>query len=599
MKTNTHLFATVFLLSALTAFSPVHAVPSVNDGDIFLGIRDKTATKTYVIDLGLFDLFYNASTGHLNLNSASFGVTSATLVTDLNTYIGAGWYNNANVVYGVFGGYQAGSSSAIPSLPDNAIIIGDTTANAVGNIADQTANTLTGYASSIGGSVATNVGVSSAWVNANGAGTWDGYQYGGTANAANGFGSSAYGNWTYSQETAISNTLNINTVFSSAPAFNNGFQGAKIGTFAIDASGNLNFTALVASSSTNVWATNSGNLSTISITNNSNLVFAGSGGLVTNDQVSSLSGITFSNSVSAGYTLSGSNIAIGASGIVNNSSSNQTVATGLTLSAPQTFNAASGNLIVSGAITNGGNTLTIAGAKNTTLSGAIAGLGGLTMGGTGTTTLSAVSTFSGNTLVSSGTLLIAGYGNTNSAVTVGSSSVLNGINAGGPATLGSVTVTNGGSLALSNAVTDGTLYVKSLSLASNALSSFDLKSTNNYSSLNASGNIALGGALTLAIQGLYNNTNNQGLFQVYTSGGAITGNFSSVNLTGSYTGTLSYYSNNNTWQLWSGSGTNSFYAGINLNSGLVTVIPEPSTYALFVVGTVMAIIILRRSKSNS
>ena len=221
------------------------------------------------------------------------------------------------------------------------------------------------------------------------------------------------------------------------------------------------------------------------------------------------------------------------------------------------------------------------------------------MGGTGTTTLSAVSTFSGNTLVSSGTLLIAGYGNTNSAVTVGSSSVLNGINAGGPATLGSVTVTNGGSLALSNAVTDGTLYVKSLSLASNALSSFDLKSTNNYSSLNASGNIALGGALTLAIQGLYNNTNNQGLFQVYTSGGAITGNFSSVNLTGSYTGTLSYYSNNNTWQLWSGSGTNSFYAGINLNSGLVTVIPEPSTYALFVLGTIMAIIILRQSKSNS
>ena len=244
MKKNPSLLAATAMLSGLLAFTSVRAVPIVNDGDIFLGLRDKTKTTTYVIDLGSFDLFYSASTNHSSMNSASFGVTAATLATDLNTYVGSGWYSNSSVVYGIFGGYQAGSSSSgIASMPDNAILIGNTTTNILGNIADQTIGGLTGYASSIGGSVATNVGVSSAWVNANGIGTWDSYQYGGTANAANNAGSSAYGSWPYSQETAVTNKLYVNTIFSSDPAFNNGFTGTKIGLFSIGSDASLSFTA--------------------------------------------------------------------------------------------------------------------------------------------------------------------------------------------------------------------------------------------------------------------------------------------------------------------------------------------------------------------
>ena len=244
MKTNTSFFATVVLLSAFTAFSPVHAVPSVNDGDIFLGIRNKVSgTQTYVIDLGSFDNFYN-NANPVTPYSLNQGFTAAALVSDLNTFLGGGWYNNANVVYGLFGGYQAGSSSSISGLPDNALVIGTLTSTPVGNIADQTINTLTGYAASIGSSVATSVGVSSAWVNNNGSGTWDGYQYGGTANAANGQGSSAYGFYPGTLETQVGNTLYANTVYSSDSGANNGKTGALIGAVTLASDGTLSLSAV-------------------------------------------------------------------------------------------------------------------------------------------------------------------------------------------------------------------------------------------------------------------------------------------------------------------------------------------------------------------
>ncbi|MEI6323234.1 MAG: PEP-CTERM sorting domain-containing protein [bacterium] len=573
-----------FLLPAiyLTLFTAVgiQAQSTYTPGDAFLFFAAQSGTgssKNVQIDLG--DLSSSSF--------SSFNFSTNALAAVLGATYGSSWFSSNVVSWGLIGSPQVNAVD----LTGFGLTIGTTGAN-TGQALDFSSVATIGSALDPMYQAGTNAGsVESTILDSLGNSHYysiynTANQSSASANDANGFG---FFPGTLSGSITSFTNNNIVAYATADDGSGTGIISSQLttGTFSIT-SGVISILAYVApSGGTNVWATNAGNLSTIGITNSQNLVFAGGGGSVTNNaQVTSLSGITFSNTASASYTLSGSNIAIGASGIVNNSTNTQTVSTPVTLSASQTFNAASGNLVVSGAITNGGNLLTVAGANNTTLSGAISGLGGLTMAGTGTTTLSAVSTFSGNTLVSSGTLLIAGYGNTNSAVTVGSSSVLNGINAGGPATLGAVTVTNGGSLALSNAVTDGTLYVKSLSLASNSLSSFDIKSTNNYSSLNASGNIALGGALTLAIQGLYNSTNNQGLFQVYSSGGAISGNFSSVTLSGSYTGNLAYYSNNNTWQLWSGTGTNAFYAGINLNSGLVTVIPEPSSYALFALGTI-------------
>jgi autotransporter-associated beta strand protein len=125
----------------------------------------------------------------------------------------------------------------------------------------------------------------------------------------------------------------------------------------------------------------------------------------TNNSLSSVGAITFASGAGV-FTLAGNALAIGG-GITNNSTNSQTVSLNLTLSAAQQFNAASGNLIVSGTIATGGNTLTVTGSSNTTLSGAISGAGALIKSGNGTATLSASNSYGGGTTAGGGTLIVA------------------------------------------------------------------------------------------------------------------------------------------------------------------------------------------------
>ena len=69
---------------------------------------------------------------------------------------------------------------------------------------------------------------------------------------------------------------------------------------------------------------------------------------------------------------------IGAGGIVNNSSSLETISNGIALSAAQTWNASAGSLQLDGSLNNNGNLLSIDGAFSTTLNGVLSGSGGLT-----------------------------------------------------------------------------------------------------------------------------------------------------------------------------------------------------------------------------
>jgi len=236
------------LLTSLMAVSitGLKALPTYNDGDVFLGFRDKTASTAYVVDLGLLDNFLNAAANKVNLTTADFGFSSANLSADLTANLGAGWFTNANVVYGLYGGYQAGSSSSFPNLPDNALIVGNVSTSVFGNIADQTIGGLTGYASGIGGNIqGTTQNVAQAWVAANTTtGSWASYQYGGPANANNNNGSLAY-NWQpFSLETQVANSLYVNSVYSSDSSFNNGFSGSKLGTLSVGSNGSVNFNAV-------------------------------------------------------------------------------------------------------------------------------------------------------------------------------------------------------------------------------------------------------------------------------------------------------------------------------------------------------------------
>jgi autotransporter-associated beta strand protein/T5SS/PEP-CTERM-associated repeat protein len=101
-------------------------------------------------------------------------------------------------------------------------------------------------------------------------------------------------------------------------------------------------------------------------------------------------------------TLNGTGIA--GAGALRNTSGNNAYAGDVTLGSAATVTADTGTMTLSGAVNNNGHTLTVSGAGNTTISGAIGGAGGLTKTGAGTATLAGNNTFTGPLRVNQGTL---------------------------------------------------------------------------------------------------------------------------------------------------------------------------------------------------
>ncbi len=107
-----------------------------------------------------------------------------------------------------------------------------------------------------------------------------------------------------------------------------------------------------------------------------------------------------------------------------------TISAPIALQAPQTWtNNSSNPLTISGSVTSGGNSLTIAGAGNTTLSGNLSGSGDLAMSGPGTLTLTGSNASSGLS-ASGGAVLLAGTG----SLTTGNSGCLY-VGTSGPAAM--------------------------------------------------------------------------------------------------------------------------------------------------------------------
>lgn len=102
-----------------------------------------------------------------------------------------------------------------------------------------------------------------------------------------------------------------------------------------------------------------------------------------------VSGIVFSSTGTA-YALSGSDLSMGANGIMSVSPVLQTVNNNVTLTAAQTWNAAQGPLELTGTISLGAHVLTLAGSHDIALDGAI-GSGVLEMQATGRLTLAGLS----------------------------------------------------------------------------------------------------------------------------------------------------------------------------------------------------------------
>jgi len=95
---------------------------------------------------------------------------------------------------------------------------------------------------------------------------------------------------------------------------------------------------------------------------------------------------------------------LGAGGITNNSTATQTFAAQVNLTASQTWEATPGSIMVENIVDLGANTLTFAGSGDFFISGEITGSGNVTKSGSGALFVNVTPSFTGSTLLESGTL---------------------------------------------------------------------------------------------------------------------------------------------------------------------------------------------------
>ena len=175
------------------------------------------------------------------------------------------------------------------------------------------------------------------------------------------------------------------------------------------------------------WSTPSNWTNGVAPSNSALLLFGGAGGQTTNNlaALESVFGVVFSNTGSS-YFLTGGPLAVGSKGIVNGSTNSHTISNHLSLSGDAAIMANTGGLELGGNVTNSaaGRKLTVGGAANTLIRGALSGAGSLIKSGSGTLVLSGSSTYAGGTDLQAGKLLLSGGSNRLSSA--GSISISNG-----------------------------------------------------------------------------------------------------------------------------------------------------------------------------
>lgn len=354
----------------------------------------------------------------------------------------------------------------------------------------------------------------------------------------------------------------VTTTFSAA---NTGTLGAL--NFNVDAGG------AAGSSASTIIATNAGGFTSSAAISSSDVTFGGSVAMNFTGAFTLLGNaaktITFNNT--GGTTLSGSTIQLGAV--------NGTGARTVTMTVGGTASA-----LISGALVSNAST----------------GLTSVLKNGSGTLTFSGANTYTGDTVVSVGTLLAnTAVSGTNSATGAGTVSVsatgtLGGIGQITPGAGKQITVANGGTMAPGDAGI-GTLTVNGanttsavLSLATGANFAFELNSTGsgNFQSdkialLNGAANdFVFGGSNVINFTDLSGGSLAHGAYILFTADAA-----------SAYSG----FEN-----LSIGTGLDA-YAGSTLqlsgNDIILYVVPEPTTWAQLAIGLTMVIVLRRRRNS--
>jgi autotransporter-associated beta strand protein len=528
-----------FLLGILATASAETYNISDQDNNLFLGFyaADEVATKSVLINLGSSADVSRGFT--LDLSSSSSALSSA---------YGANWFNNSQVywgligydgVYGDYGSVYVARPTIQPLL--NTDVLGSTalSEDQYWTLSDKIGALINAHTA---GSGAFSTVLGSAG-NTHGISIVD--------NGGSSFNVLAGGNFsTFTAsvyEQIIGGGLSIQQFTydgsSSFPTASGSFSGI------IQSNGIISFKSLVTPPSSYTgpwnWTASSGNWS---VTNNwtSNQVasngfvveITGGGGTITNNAVTNISSLTFSNGAGA-YTLTGTNagqtLTI-SGGITNNSAATQTIdlsisgTGGVTQSGSGTMVLASSNsysggaaltsgavvignnnALGSGAVTVSGASSLIAGVANlsttnvmalnavTTLdtaanrwtnAGTLSGSGSLTKIGSGTLTLSGTSTsYSGASAINAGALQVTGNLGTGT-VTVNNGASLSGtgtvggilvqsnaiLSGGVDGTVGKFTV-SGGMTFSAGSILNWKLGDASSSVAGSAFDSFDVRGT--------------------------------------------------------------------------------------------------------------------------
>ena len=194
-----------------------------------------------------------------------------------------------------------------------------------------------------------------------------------------------------------------------------GFQGANGGRFALSSDG-ARITLTYTPGAEPVWIDSTGDwsdgtrwLGGAPPSEGAALVFAGTGGVSTNDShLSSVASLRFSASAAGAYVVTGSPLSLGYGGIMNESAFLQEVAMDLTLAANSLIVTHSATILVSGDIETAGHSLAVDGDHDTEIAGVVSGSGSVLKTDFGRLTLSAANTYTGGTEVLGGELIVNG-----------------------------------------------------------------------------------------------------------------------------------------------------------------------------------------------
>jgi autotransporter-associated beta strand protein len=311
------------------------------------------------------------------------------------------------------------------------------------------------------------------------------------------------------------------------------------------------------------------------------------------DAATMFRGLSFTADAGAtqGFTLSGSSpLTIGRGGLSNYTSLRQTFFAPVVLGDHQYWDVGSGG-VTAGAIDTGGKLLEIAGTGTARITGAVSGTGGLAVSGR-LLELSGSSSYTGRTWVHAGTLTVDGA--ITSPVTVD----FGGLVGGTGAIVNVVEILAGGTVSPGTAATSGILTVGGLDLAASSTVLMQIGGTAagmGYDRIVSTGNVDYaGGGLVLQMSGTgYAVDTMFDLFDAAT----VSGTLGSIGMAGSTDGWqgLSWYQPGQgtdstlgtfsygpgVWQSsWTTVGGESRKLIFDQATGLLVVVPEPSTISL-------------------